>query len=164
VCSPLRRGVPNISLESSNYRGVADLISHRVNVGSGTSCSTIVRLYDSYPPLSFVRSTLPRPSSSTRLSSDVQTAAAVISLLNDYCLSKGEAPLGFFNPWLYGFGCMGFNGITSVNNPGCNTAGLSAIVGWDPVRPARPSFLTSLILNPIGHRPRVAGLSKTTNS
>jgi len=63
--------------------------------------------------------------------------AGIISLLNDYQLSKDRTPLGFLNPWLYGYGHTGINDITSGSNPGCGTVGFSAIVGWDPVRPAR---------------------------
>ncbi|KAI9463202.1 subtilisin-like protein [Lactarius psammicola] len=59
--------------------------------------------------------------------------AGIISLLNDYLLSKDKQPLGFLNPWLYGPGLGGFNDITSGSNPGCNTAGFAAIAGWDPV-------------------------------
>jgi hypothetical protein len=101
----------------------------QIHVASGTSCSTNVRLYDSYPLLQ--SPVLRYPSSSTSLSSDVQSATAFFSLLNDYLLSKGKAPLAFVDPWLYEFG---FKDITSGNNPG----GFSAIEGWDPVRPARP--------------------------
>ncbi len=78
---------------------------------------------------------------STQLIVNVQTVAGVISLLNDYLLSKGEHPLGWLNPWLYGDGLKGFNDITSGSNPGCGTIGFSAVVGWDPVRPTRHFFL-----------------------
>ncbi|KAF8257926.1 subtilisin-like protein [Lactarius quietus] len=37
------------------------------------------------------------------------TVAGIISLLNDYLLSKGKKPLGFLNPWLYGLGVVGMN-------------------------------------------------------
>ncbi|KAH9073479.1 subtilisin-like protein [Lactarius deliciosus] len=66
------------------------------------------------------------------------TVAGIISLLNDHQLSKGRNPLGFLNPWLYGIGIDGLNDITSGSNPGCDTDGFTTIVGWDPVRPARP--------------------------
>ncbi|KAF8265082.1 subtilisin-like protein [Lactarius quietus] len=59
--------------------------------------------------------------------------ASMISLLNDFLLSRNEPPLGFLNPWLYGHGQAGLNDITSGSNPGCNTSGFSAIVGWDAV-------------------------------
>ena len=65
----------------------------------------------------------------------------VISLLNDYRISKGKKPLGFLNPWLYGIGRPGFNDIIMGTNPGCNTDGFRAIPGWDPVRPGRLAFL-----------------------
>ncbi|KAH9041354.1 subtilisin-like protein [Lactarius pseudohatsudake] len=59
--------------------------------------------------------------------------AGIISLLNDYQLSKGRPVLGFLNPWLYGTASQGFNDITSGSNPGCDTDGFSAVPGWDPV-------------------------------
>ncbi|KAH9011948.1 subtilisin-like protein [Lactarius deliciosus] len=61
------------------------------------------------------------------------TAAGIISLLNDYRMSHGKAPLGFLNVLLYGICLEGLNDITSGSNPGCNTDGFSAIPGWDPV-------------------------------
>ncbi|KAF8259075.1 subtilisin-like protein [Lactarius quietus] len=60
-------------------------------------------------------------------------AASIISLLNDYRLSKGMRPFGFLNPWLYTVGLAGLRDITSGSNPGCNTDGFSATPGWDPV-------------------------------
>ncbi|KAH8989310.1 peptidase S8/S53 domain-containing protein, partial [Lactarius deliciosus] len=59
--------------------------------------------------------------------------AGIISLLNDYRISQDRYPLGFLNPWLYGIARAGLNDITSGSNPGCNTDGFSAVVGWDPV-------------------------------
>jgi hypothetical protein len=69
---------------------------------------------------------------------NVQTAAAIFSLLTDYQLSIGKPALGFLNPWLYDDvgGLAGFNDITSGRNPGCGTTGFSAEPGWDAVRPA----------------------------
>ncbi|KAH9987763.1 subtilisin-like protein [Russula compacta] len=61
------------------------------------------------------------------------TAAGVISLLNDFLISKGKRPLGFLNPLLYSKAATGFNDITSGSNPGCGTPGFSAMEGWDPV-------------------------------
>ncbi|KAH9007685.1 peptidase S8/S53 domain-containing protein, partial [Lactarius deliciosus] len=56
-------------------------------------------------------------------SGSAPTVAGIISLLNDYLISKGSQPLGFLNPWLYGTGRLGLNDITSGSNPGCNTNG-----------------------------------------
>jgi hypothetical protein len=67
----------------------------------------------------------------------VQTVGGIISLLNDYRISRGKPPLGFLNPWLYGGGLAGLNDITSGSNPGCGTNGFSAVVGWDPVCPSK---------------------------
>ncbi|KAI9448785.1 subtilisin-like protein [Lactarius psammicola] len=59
--------------------------------------------------------------------------AGIISLLNGFLISRGKAPLGFLNPWLYSDARAGLNDITSGSNPGCGTDGFSAGVGWDPV-------------------------------
>ncbi|KAH9053898.1 subtilisin-like protein [Lactarius vividus] len=73
--------------------------------------------------------------------------AGVVSLLNDYRLSQGRPPLGFLNPWLYGGGLNGLNDIVSGSNPGCDTDGFSAIVGWDPVTGlGTPDFLRLMAL------------------
>ncbi|KAI0277733.1 subtilisin-like protein [Russula brevipes] len=61
------------------------------------------------------------------------TAAGVISLLNDFLISKGKRSLGFLNPLIYDKGVKGFNDITSGSNPGCGTPGFAATAGWDPV-------------------------------
>ncbi|KAH8987015.1 subtilisin-like protein [Lactarius akahatsu] len=66
-------------------------------------------------------------------SASTPTAAGIISLLNDYRISNGKAPLGFLNFLLYGRCLEGLNDITSGSNPGCNTDGFSAVPGWDPV-------------------------------
>ncbi|KAH9165579.1 subtilisin-like protein [Lactarius sanguifluus] len=65
----------------------------------------------------------------------VPIAAGIVSLLNDYRLSRGRTPLGFLNYWLYDYGIadLGLNDITSGSNPGCNTDGFSASTEWDPV-------------------------------
>ena len=69
-----------------------------------------------------------------------QTAAGVISLLNDFLISKGKSPLGFLNPLIYSTGGAGFNDITSGSNPGCGTSGFSAAKGWDPVSERKIQF------------------------
>ena len=77
----------------------------------------------------------------TDLTAFFQTAAGVFSLLNDYLISQGKAPLGFLNPLIYSTTSSPFNDITSGSNPGCGTQGFSAVHGWDPVRislPKRP--------------------------
>jgi len=61
------------------------------------------------------------------------TVASIISLLNDYRIFKGKKPLGWLNPWLYSRAFAGLNDITLGSNPGCETEGFSASVGWDPV-------------------------------
>ncbi|KAI9436599.1 subtilisin-like protein [Lactarius indigo] len=65
----------------------------------------------------------------------VPIAAGIVSLLNDYRLSKGKTPLGFLNYWLYypEVADIGINDITFGANPGCGTNGFSANSGWDPV-------------------------------
>ncbi|KAH9964645.1 peptidase S8/S53 domain-containing protein [Russula dissimulans] len=64
------------------------------------------------------------------------TAVGVISLLNDHLISKQRRPLGLLNPLIYSKAYTGFNDITSVSNPGCNSTGFTATEGWDPVRTA----------------------------
>ncbi|KAH9059104.1 subtilisin-like protein [Lactarius vividus] len=76
--------------------------------------------------------------------------AGLISLLNDYQLSKNRPVLGFLNPWLYGTASHGFNDITSGSNPGCGTDGFSAVPGWDPVTGlGTPDFQRLLDLLPV---------------
>jgi hypothetical protein len=89
--------------------------------------------------------------------------AGIISLLNDCLLWRGEKPLGFANPWLYGLAVVGMNDITLGSNPGCGTEGFSAIAGWDPVRPAKLMYLQlrfGLIFGLVGDGTRNAGLFK----
>ncbi|KAH9073431.1 subtilisin-like protein [Lactarius deliciosus] len=75
----------------------------------------------------------------------VPVVAGIISLLNDYLLSVGRSPLGFLNPWLYGVGLSSINDVISGSNPGCDTDGFSAAVGWDPVTGlGTPDFLDLL--------------------
>ncbi|KAI9452654.1 peptidase S8/S53 domain-containing protein, partial [Lactarius psammicola] len=60
--------------------------------------------------------------------------AGIISLLNDWLISNGLAPLGFLNPWLYVTDLrLALNDITRGANPGCNTPGFPTTIGWDPV-------------------------------
>ena len=80
------------------------------------------------------------PSLNGSLTANAQIAAGVISLLNDYLISRGKAPLGFLNPWLYSLpirGLQGINDITIGSNPGCGTLGFPAAPGWDPVSSGR---------------------------
>ncbi|KAH9008676.1 hypothetical protein EDB85DRAFT_1867981, partial [Lactarius pseudohatsudake] len=56
-------------------------------------------------------------------------------------ISQGRHPLDFLNPWLHSTARAGLNDITSDSNPGCNTDGFPAVVGWDPVCPTRLVFV-----------------------
>jgi hypothetical protein len=86
-------------------------------------------------------------STSTLLAANVQTAAGIISLLNDYLLSTGRPSFGWLNPWLYSYGLTGLNDIMLGSNPGCesglqySTAGFLAIPGWG----WDPSVITELV-------------------
>lgn len=60
--------------------------------------------------------------------------ASIISLINDRLIAAGKPVLGFLNPFLYGTAASTFTDITTGDNPGCNTNGFPAEVGWDPVR------------------------------
>ncbi len=116
---------------------------------SGTSGAVPVR----FPSL--------RSASSTQLTTNVQIVAGIISLLNDYLLSKGRPPLGFLNHRLYLQSLKGLTDIKSGSNPGCGTPGFSAIAGWDPVRPTRLvslHFRRWLIFGSAGDGSRDAGL------
>ena len=64
----------------------------------------------------------------------------MIALLNGDLVSNGKRPLGFLNYWLYeaGLNWDGLNDVTGGHNPGCDTDGFYATVGWDPVSPAWP--------------------------
>ncbi|KAF8263391.1 peptidase S8/S53 domain-containing protein [Lactarius quietus] len=81
----------------------------------------------------------------TGTSGSAPTVAAIISLLNDYLISKDEPALGFLNPRLYDELLPGFKDITSGSNPGCGTDGFSAIVGWDPVTGLGTPNFTKLV-------------------
>ncbi|KAH8992200.1 peptidase S8/S53 domain-containing protein [Lactarius akahatsu] len=59
--------------------------------------------------------------------------ASVVSLLNDRLIAAGKPVLGFLNLFLYSTGASALNDITIGSNPGCNTNGFPATVGWDPV-------------------------------
>ncbi|KAJ7230500.1 peptidase S8/S53 domain-containing protein [Mycena pura] len=83
-----------------------------------------------------------RTSSVAGTSASSPTVAGVISLLNDFRISEGKAPLGFLNPLIYSTAKTGFNDIVSGSNPGCGQAGFTAGVGWDPVTGlGTPDFL-----------------------
>jgi hypothetical protein len=73
-----------------------------VNTGpskvNSTSCAATVRFQAT--PLA-ARPTLRRPRPSIQLIAGVQTVGGIISLLNDFLISKKRHPLGFLNPWLY---------------------------------------------------------------
>lgn len=74
---------------------------------------------------------IPYPVSGTSCSAP--TVAGIISLLNDLRLQKGQAPLGFLPPLIYGKWAGILQDITSGSNPGCDTKGFPATVGWDAV-------------------------------
>jgi tripeptidyl-peptidase-1 len=58
--------------------------------------------------------------------------AGLITSINSFRLNAGKKPVGFINPVLYQHQEI-YNDITTGNNPGCNTAGFSAVKGRDPV-------------------------------
>jgi len=62
--------------------------------------------------------------------------AGVVAKLNEVRLSKGGAPLGFLNPWLYQTAskCDScFQDVTrGVNDGGLGRGGFPAVSGWDP--------------------------------
>ena len=133
--SPGGRGVPDIAMQSFNYEIILNRRGYQID---STSCATHVRLTP------FLVPSLCCPSSVTRLISNEQAAAALFSLLNDYLISNHRPPLGWLNPWLYDpiVQAVGFNDISTGNNPGCDTLGFFAADGWDPVRSAVPSSIS----------------------
>ena len=96
----------------------------------GTACSVSV-----CHPLFHASSALRFPFSSTQLTANVQTVAGIVSLINDHRIVERRPTLGFLNPLLYSRGVSGIKDIQFGRNPGCNTLGFLADVGWDPVRP-----------------------------
>jgi tripeptidyl-peptidase-1 len=128
LCSESGRGYPDIAAQALGLPMIQNSIPFDVN---GVGCSVSVRLSLLSAPF-----TLHRPFASTQLTDSVQTVAGIISLINDFLLSKGKPTLGFLNPWLYNGGLKGFTDIRWGSNPGCNTPGFTAVEGWDPVRPA----------------------------
>lgn len=56
----------------------------------------------------------------------------LITRINSFRLNAGKKPVGFINPTLYQHPEV-FDDVTVGNNPGCNTAGFSAVEGWDPI-------------------------------
>jgi len=61
------------------------------------------------------------------------TVAGIISLLNDVRLQNGQPSLGFINPLLYSSMPGSLTDIVKGSNPGCDSKGFPAKVGWDPV-------------------------------
>ncbi|KIJ26919.1 hypothetical protein M422DRAFT_191590 [Sphaerobolus stellatus SS14] len=58
--------------------------------------------------------------------------ASTFSLLNAQLLAAGKPVIGFLNPFIYtNIGI--FTPISTGSNPGCNTNGFPATVGWDPI-------------------------------
>ncbi|KIJ39847.1 hypothetical protein M422DRAFT_174735 [Sphaerobolus stellatus SS14] len=91
--------------------------------------------------------------------------AAVISLLNDFLLSKGKPPLGFINPWLYSKGFKGLNDILIGQSEGCNGRGFNSSTGWDPVTGMSCFVLIGCIkLRTLSNRARNPGLPQPSKA
>jgi len=78
--------------------------------------------------------------------------AGNIAILNDLLLARGEKPMGFLNPWIYGVaGPAGvFNDVTTGTNNAGTGNGFTATTGWDPATGfGTPNFvaLEQLVLN-----------------
>ena len=63
-------------------------------------------------------------------SASCPVVAAVIARLNAVRLAKGNAPLGFLNPFLYAHP-KAFQDVTKGINSDKQSAGFTAIEGWD---------------------------------
>lgn len=69
-------------------------------------------------------------------SASTPTVSAIVALLNDYRLSKGESSLGFLNPLIYQtFDTQptAFYDVTSGSNDYKTCKGFTARSGWDPI-------------------------------
>lgn len=58
--------------------------------------------------------------------------AAIVNRIVEARLKIGKGPVGFVNPVLYAHPEV-LNDIKNGSNPGCGSAGFSAVKGWDPV-------------------------------
>ncbi|KAI0093145.1 subtilisin-like protein [Irpex rosettiformis] len=79
--------------------------------------------------------------------------ASILYAINDARLAIGKKPIGFINPTVYSDSFRSaFNDITNGTNPGCGTAGFSAVPGWDPVTglgtPNFPKLLAKWLVLP----------------
>ena len=135
--SPFGRGITDIAAQGIKF----PIFVNGVEIPTwGTSCSAPVRLSLVAPSFSLRSSILEHP-----VDRQCIDRRGHYSLLNDYLLSQGKAPLDFLNPWLYSDGRRGLNDIESGWNPGCCTNEFPSVVGWDPVRSIRlvsPSLST----------------------
>ena len=74
----------------------------------------------------------------TGTSASTPVVAGMIAQLNDIKLSKGLAPLGWLNPWLYSSASSCFNDVDDKSVNYCYTKagqpvpGFAALSGWDP--------------------------------
>ena len=130
MCSRLGRGYPDISAQALDYEVV---VNGEILYVDGTSCAVTVCL-----SLFHAAFALRRRYSSTQLTANVQTVAAMISLMNDIAAADDRHPFGCLNYWLYSKGLM-YRRIKDVkfgSNPGCGEIGFIAAPGWDLVRPA----------------------------
>ncbi|KAI8630014.1 subtilisin-like protein [Xylariaceae sp. FL1651] len=98
-------------------------------------------------------------------SASAPTFAAVVSLLNNARLSKGQKPLGFLNPWLYNFasdaltdivdggskGCTGKDVYSGLPAPFVPGAGWNATKGWDPVTGLGTPLFDKLLEKAVPH-------------
>ena len=145
LCSRNGRGYPDISAQAIDYQFVTN---GEVYHYDGTTGAVSVS-HSLFPAASALR----RPSSSTRLTANVQTVAGMVSLMNDFLLVNKKQTLGFLNPLLYIISegktdglTEGINDIVIGANLGCDIGGFQATAGWDPVRPAALGFFPESFL------------------
>jgi tripeptidyl-peptidase-1 len=105
-------GSTNAGLFNASGRGYPDVSAYGQNMSMVTGGANILEAGTSFATPIF---------------------ASVVALLNDQRLSSNQPPLGFLNPWLYANGSAALTDITEGSNPGCNTQGFPAMIGWDPV-------------------------------
>ena len=95
-----------------------ELGTYTLSIPSLSTCYTPlpISLSSSFPFFFYVH--LISPTDLVLPSAATPTFAAMISLLNSYCLSNGQPPLGFLNPFLYSLGQIGLNDILKGSSVG----------------------------------------------
>jgi tripeptidyl-peptidase-1 len=117
----------------TNYLSKANLPAQALYNASGRGYPDVSAIFGLNIPYCIVADGKYLGVAGTSASSPV--AASIFGLLNDIRLKKGQATLGFANPWIYQTASAhpeAFNDITTGKNNAGKSAGFEAIAGWDP--------------------------------